>query len=459
MDPCLFLMSKTVFGMTDAIFMVAIVLLLILSAFFSASETAFSSVNTLRVRTLAEEKVKGARRAQYICDHYDMALVCFLVGNNLVNIANTTLCAYMFSRFIVNPTVANILNTVVLTIVILIFGEILPKAYAKHNSEKFVLRFSVAIYAFMKFIHIVALPFYGLQKLVLKSKEVHRITEDEFETIVDTMEDQGVIDSENASIIHGALDISEKTVYDIMVPRVDVVAIPVTSTLDEVKKVFVESQFSRIPVYAEDKDDMLGILNYKDFIVSEYNGEKFDLNKLLTKPLKVTKTMKVDELMRVMQKEKKHIAIVYDEYGGTSGIVTMEDALEEMVGEIYDEHDEAEDAPIIKMSENKFRVDPDVSVEDLFEFLQIEHLPETNYPSVGGIIYELSETLPEKGTVVKVTAVDDVLNEKNDYVSMIADLTFTVEKVEDNRIQKVVLTVERRELSEKEAKEVKDSED
>ena len=459
MDPCLFLMSKTTFGMTDAIFIVAIVLLLILSAFFSASETAFSSVNTLRVRTLAEEKVKGARRAQYICDHYDMALVCFLVGNNLVNIANTTLCAYMFSRFIVNPTVANILNTVVLTIVILIFGEILPKAYAKHNSEKFVLRFSVAIYAFMKFIHIVALPFYGLQKLVLKSKEVHRITEDEFETIVDTMEDQGVIDSENASIIHGALDISEKTVYDIMVPRVDVVAIPVTSTLDEVKKVFVESQFSRIPVYAEDKDDMLGILNHKDLIVSEYKGEKFDLNKLLTKPLKVTKTMKVDELMRVMQKEKKHIAIVYDEYGGTSGIVTMEDALEEMVGEIYDEHDEAEDAPIIKMSENKFRVDPDVSVEDLFEYLKIEHLPETNYPSVGGIIYELSETLPEKGTVVKVTAVDDVLNEKNDYVSMIADLTFTVEKVEDNRIQKVLLEVERKELSEKEAKEVKDSED
>ena len=136
MDPCLFLMSKTFFGMSDAILIVAIVLLLVFSAFFSASETAFSSVNTLRVRTLAEEKVKGARRAQYICDHYDMALVCFLVGNNLVNIANTTLCAYMFSRFIVNPTVANILNTVVLTIVILIFGEILPKAYAKQSSEE-----------------------------------------------------------------------------------------------------------------------------------------------------------------------------------------------------------------------------------------------------------------------------------------------------------------------------------
>ncbi len=452
MDPSSLILAKT-FEMTDALSVVAIVLLLVLSAFFSASETAFSSVNTLHIKTYAEDKVKGARRAQYICDHFDMALVCFLVGNNLVNIANTTICAYMFGKFIFNPTVANILNTVVLTIVILIFGEILPKAYAKHNSEKYVLRFSGAIYAFMKFIYIVAVPFFWLQKLVLKNKEVHKITEDEFETIVDTMEEQGVIESDNASIIHGALDISEKTVYDIFVPRVDMVAIPVTATIDEVKKIFTDSQFSRVPVYAEDKDDILGILNYKDFMMAEYAGQKYDLKKLITKPLKVTKTMKVDELMRVMQKEKKHIAIVYDEYGGTSGLVTMEDALEEMVGEIYDEHDEFEEAPIAELAENKFRVDPDVAVEDLFEYLKIEHLPETTYPSVGGMIYELSETLPEKGTVVKVTAIDDVLNEKNDYVSMIADLTFTVEKVEDNRIQKVLLEVSRREINEKDNKE------
>lgn len=453
MDPWSYLSSKPVFGTTDILSIVGIVLLLILSAFFSASETAFSSVNTLRIKNYAEEKVKGARRAQYICDHYDMALASLLVGNNLVNIANTTICAYMFSKFVLNPTIANLLNTVIMTIVILIFGEILPKAYAKHNSEKFVLKFSGAIYAFMKFIYVVAVPFFALQKLVLKNKEVHKITEDEFETIVDTMEDQGVIDSENASIIHGALDISEKTVYDIFVPRVDMVAIPVTASIDDIKKMFIESQFSRIPVYEEDKDNILGVLNYKDFMIAEYNKEKFDIHKLIKAPLKVTKTMKVDELMRIMQKEKKHMAIVYDEYGGTSGLVTMEDALEEMVGEIYDEHDEAEDAPIIKISDDKFRVDPDIAVEDLFEFLKIEHLPETTYPSVGGIIYELSETLPEKGTVVKITAIDDVLNEKNEYVSMIADLTFTVEKVEDNRIQKVLLEVARREELERDSKE------
>lgn len=442
MDPC-YLLTKNLFGISDALGLVGIIVLLLLSAFFSANETAFSSVNTLHIKTFAEEKVKGARRAQYVIDHYDFALCCFLVGNNLVNIANTTICAYLFSKFVLNPTIANLLNTFVMTIIILIFGEIMPKGYAKHNSEKYVLKFSGVVFVFLKIIYVLALPFYGLQKLVTKNKETYKITEDEFETIVDTMEDQGVIDSDNASIIHGAIDISEKTVYDIMVPRVDMVAIPVSATIDEIEQTFVETQYSRIPVYNEDKDDILGILNYKDLMIAQYSGKEFNIKKLIKEPLKVTKTMKVDELMRVMQKEKKHIAIVYDEYGGTSGLVTMEDALEEMVGEIYDEHDDTEDAPIVELADDKFKVSPDVSIEDLFEYLKIEHLPETNYSSVGGMIYELSESLPEKGTTVKITAIDDVLNEKNEYVSMIADLTFTVEAVEDNRIKKVTLSVKR----------------
>lgn len=444
MYPIQLLSASLSFTATDAVLSVAIILLLCLSAFFSASETAYSSVNILHIKSFAEEKVKGGRRAQYILEHYDFTLVCLLVGNNLVNIANTTICAYLFTKFILNPTVANLVNTVAMTIVILIFGEILPKAYAKHNPEKFVLKSSGIIYVFSKIIYVIAIPFYGLQRLVVKHKEEVKITEDEFETIVDTMETQGIIDSGNADIIHGAIDISEKTVYDIFVPRVDMVAIPLSSSEEDVKKIFIENQFSRIPVYAEDKDNIVGILNYKDFVCAEYSGKKkIDLSKIIMPPLKVSETMKVDELIKTMQKEKKHIAIVLDEYGGTSGIVTMEDALELMVGEIYDEHDDDEEVSIQKISENKFRVNPDISVEDLFEYLKIEHLPETRYPSVGGMIYELSETLPEKGTVVKITAVDDVLNEKNDYVSLIADLTFTVEKVEDNRIKRITLDVER----------------
>ena len=445
MSPCLSLISSKIFGVGDAITILCVVMLIILSAFFSASETAFSSVNTMHIRAYVDEKRKGARRAQYIIDHFDIALVSFLVGNNLVNIANTTLCAYLFSTFIVNPTLSNILNTVIMTIIILIFGEILPKSYAKHNPEKFVLRFSGAIFAFMKVIYIIAVPFFALQKLVLKNKEVNKITEDDLENIVDTMEDQGMLDSENASIIHGALNISEQTVHDILVPRVDMVAIPVDASEKEIKDLFIEYQYSRIPVFDGDKDNIVGVLNFKDFVSLEYQGGKFNLEKIMQEPLKVTKAMKVDELIQAMQKTQKHLAIVIDEFGGTSGLVTMEDALEEMVGEIYDEHDDTEGAAVLKLAEDKYSVSADISVEDLFDELAIEHLPETTYPSVGGMIYELSETVPELGTTVKITAIDDILNEKNEYISMIADLTFVVDEVDDDRIKKLILTIERRE--------------
>lgn len=445
MNPCWSFMSSKTFGVGDAVGIIFIVILIVLSAFFSSSETAFSSVNTMHIRAYVDEKRKGARRAQYVIDHFDMALVSFLVGNNLVNIANTTLCAYLFSKFIANPTLSNILNTVIMTIVILIFGEIMPKSYAKHNPEKFVLKYSGVVFVFLKIIHIVALPFYGLQKLFLKDKEVSKITEDDLENIVDTMEDQGMLNSENASIIHGALNISEQTVHDILVPRVDMVALPIEATEKDVKDTFIEYQYSRLPIYDGDKDNIVGVLNFKDFVNVEYQGKKIDIKQIMQEPLKVTKTMKVDELIQTMQKSQKHLAIVIDEFGGTSGIVTMEDALEEMVGEIYDEHDDTEDAPVLKLAEDKYRVNADISVEDLFEYLEIEHLPETTYPSVAGMIYELAESVPEKGTTVKITAVDDVLNEKNEYISMIADLTFVVDEVEDNRIKKVILTIARRE--------------
>lgn len=444
MNPCYSLLLSKPFEVSDAIAIFFVVILIILSAFFSATETAFSSVNTLHIRTYVDEKRKGARRAQYVIDHFDRALVGFLVGNNLVNIANTTICAYMFSKFVTNPTLANIFNTFIMTIVILIFGEILPKSYAKHNPEKFVLKFSGAVFVFLKIIHIISLPFFALQKLVLKGGEVEKITEDDFENIVDTMETQGVIDSENASIIHGALTISEKTVRDILVPRVDMIAISIESTEQEIKDTFIEYQYSRIPVYEGDKDNIVGVLNFKDFVSCEYKNRKFDLKKIMIEPLKVTNAMKVDELIQTMQKSQRHLAIVIDEFGGTSGLVTMEDALEEMVGEIYDEHDDTEEEPIKKISDDVYRLVADITVEDLFEYLEIEHLPETAYPSVGGMIYELADGVPEKGTTVKITTVDDVLNEKNEYVSMIADLTFVVEEVEDDRIKKINLTVERR---------------
>ena len=404
----------------------------------------------IRIKNYAEEKKKGARRALYIMEHYDKTLSTILVGNNFVNIASTTICAYIFGKFILNPTLANVLNTVVMTIIILIFGEILPKSIAKANPEKHALKFSGILFFLMKVLTPITFFFGLMQRAATRKSKTNEptVTEDELESIIDTMEEEGVLDSDNANLIQGVLDMGERTVYDIMTPRVDMIAIDKTATFDEVKAVFEESQFSRIPVYFEDKDTIIGLLNQKDFMIQMLKNKEFNLSEIMTKPLFVTEPMKVDDLIRKMQKEKKHLAIVLDEYGGTSGLVTMEDALEEMVGEIYDEHDEVETSPIVKNGENAFKVDPEITIEDLFEYLEIEHLPESDYSSVGGMLYEMSESLPVVGQTFELKAIDDILDEHNDYIQKVANLKFTITEVEDRRIKSVNLVVDREEKKE-----------
>jgi len=445
------------FSVPDALSILGVVLLLAFSAFFSASETAFSKANLIRLKNYADEKKKGARRAVYISEHFDKTLSTILVGNNLVNIASTTICAYLFSKFIINPTLSNLLNTVVMTIIILIFGEILPKSIAKNNPEGFALKVSGILYFLMKVLTPFTCVFGLMQKAVNKKQNVDvnpTVTEDELESIIDTMTEEGVIDSEEADLLQGALDLSSRTVYDIMTPRVDMIAISVESDLENVKNTYVEYQFSRLPVYENDKDNIVGILNQKDFMTKVLKNESINIKEVMIEPTFVTETMKVDELIRTMQKEKKHLAIVLDEYGGTSGLVTMEDALEEMVGEIYDEHDEqVVQEPIVKISDTEYVVDPDVNIEDLYDELEIEHLPETSYSSVGGMLYELSESVPELNQEFKVTAIDDILNEHNDYVQTITTLYFTITKMEDRRITEIKLLIERQSEDDGENKE------
>lgn len=435
------------FKWTDALAIVGVVILIMFSAFFSASETAFTKANMLRLRSYADEKKKGARRAIYICEHSDKALSTILVGNNLVNIASTTICAYLFSKFIVNPTLSNLMNTVIMTIIILTFGEILPKSISKADPDKIAMKFSGILYFLMKVLTPISFVFGGLQKLVTRKNknDAPTVTEDELESIIDTMNEEGVIDNDEADILQGAIDIKTKTVGDIMTPRVDIVAISIDDSLETVKDLFIEHQFSRMPVYENDKDNIVGILNQKDFMIKYLKNEKIVISDIMTEPSFVTETMKVDDVIRLMQKEKKHLAIVLDEYGGTSGIVSMEDAIEEVVGEIYDEHDDEEPTKslITKVGENKYILDPEMSVEDLYDYLEIEHLPEGNYASVGTMLYELSEKLPTVGEKFTIKAIDDVLNEHNDYVQIVTTLTFTITKMDERRIDELSLEVER----------------
>lgn len=396
------------------------------------------------MRTLADDNVRGARSAMQVLENFNKALTTLLVGNNLVNIANTTICAYLFSIYIQNPTLANILNTVIMTIVILIFGEITPKCLAKRNAEKLALATGGIILFLNKLLIPITYPFSLLQKAFIRTKneETPTVTENELESIIDTMEQEGVIDSQDADLFQGVLDVNEKCAYDIMTPRVDVVAIPITESVENIKNIFISTMYSRIPVYTKDIDHIVGILNQKDFFASILQNDHKSVRKLMQHPLFVNENMKVDKIIQTMQKTQKHQAVVLDEYGGTSGIVCLEDAIEEMVGEIYDEHDEEENCDDVKAIDNSTMiVDGEIDLDTLFEKLEIEHLPETDYTNLSGFLYELTETVPYTNQVVKYNTIDERLNDDGEYISVPVELEFTILKVEDRRIKTVQVKV------------------
>lgn len=440
------LLLKVQFSPVDAILIVAVIFLIICSAFFSASETVFSTANLIRIKNNADDKVKGARKALWILEHYDKALSTILVCNNLVNIANTTICTILFGKFILNPTLANVLNTIIVTIVILICGEITPKNMAKSNADKWALKFAGILFFLIKVLTPITYPFYALQKAMLKkmkNEDNPTVTEDELGSIIDTMEEEGVLDSEDADLFQGVMDLDTQSVYDIMTPRVDVVGVDIEDDISELEKTFIESGFSRIPVYKADKDHIIGIVHQKDYFKKIVEKEKISIKDIMTEPIYVAENMKANDLIRLMQSEKKHMAVVIDEHGGTSGIVTFEDAVEEMLGDIYDEHDDdVVDSYIVKTGNNQYDVNPDIDLEELFDYLEIEHMPETEYTSLGGYLYSLSENLPEINQELDVVTVDEQLNDHADVVKKTVKLRFIITAVEDRSIEKVKLIVE-----------------
>jgi len=430
----------------NVILLILMIFLLAASAFFSSTETAFSSVNLIRLRNYMEEKKKGAKKAVYIAEKFDVTLTTILIGNNFVNISATTIGAFILGKTIMNPTVANVVNTVLMTIIVLIFGEILPKTYGKENPEKAALRFSGAMYAIIKILWPVSWLFIKLNNSIKKNKkeagENPYVTEAELESIIDVMEDEGVIEEEDADLIQNAINLNDRTVFDIMTPRVDVIAIDINDSVETIKNLFFEHQFSRMPVYRDDKDHMIGILSERDFFTAILKNETVDLSKIISEPYYVSKKTKVNDLIKDMQKTKKHLAIVSDEYGGTSGIVTMEDALEELVGEIYDEYDEVADLIISQIDDNHYSLSANMELEELFEKLKLGETPISNYSTVGGFVYELCEDLPIEGKVIHYTSMYEEIDLENP-VEIKYDLEFTVKKVENRRIRSVELKITR----------------
>lgn len=371
------------------------VLCIILSALFSATETAYNSVNKIKMISLAENGNKKAAAVLDIVEKYDKFLTTVLVGNNIVNILLASLATLFFVGRMgddYGPTVA----TVVTTVIVLIFGEITPKSLAKEFPEKFAM----FVFPFVKFLMFIFAPlcfifsaWTNLLSKINKNEEEDTITDDELLTIVKEAENEGGLDKHESELIQNAIAFDDRQALDILTPRVDVVAIPVDAEEEEITRLFSESGYSRLPVYEGSLDNIVGVVHQKDF--HEGTDEGKTLSEIYKKPVFVTPTLKISNLLRELQKEKSHIAVVVDEYGGTAGIVTMEDILEELVGEIWDEHDEIVEE-VTEVSENIYLLQGTVLLDEMCDLVKIK-CEESEADTISGWIMEQLGHIPSEG--------------------------------------------------------------
>ena len=423
-----------------------IVILLAVSAFFSMSETVFSSVNVIRLKTFIENSRKGSKKALWITEHFDITLSTILVGNNLANIALATVSVGVFTKiFVDEPTLINVTNTLVMTTLILIFGEIIPKSFGKNNSEYVALRISGILYWIIRIGKPFTWVFLKIKEWIVKdTKSKVSVTGDELETIIDTMEEEGSIDEDEAEMLQSVLDLNEKKIYEIMTPRVDMIAVDIEDTIEEIKEVFFEHSLSRLPVYEENRDNVIGVLYERDFYKKIIQQEEMNIRELMKEPFYVSTSMRVDTFIETLQRENLHIAIVSDEYGGTSGIVTMEDALEELVGEIYDEHDKIEDEFIQPLKENKYGINAEIDLEDLFDDLELGKPPKSHYSSLSGWLHDKIEDIPKVDD--SYSYIQEIINYNHDEEEPRRILLkFVVKAIKDRRINYVHLTIEENE--------------
>lgn len=377
----------------DSIIQIIILAILILcSAYFSATETAFSSMNRIRMKTMAESN-KRAALALKLSDNYDKLLSTILVGNNLVNIGATALATTLFVRYFHDAGAT--LSTIVMTVAVLIFGEVSPKSLAKDSPERFAM-FSAPMMRVLMFILTPINAFFsGWKKMlsrIFKSPEDPGITEEELLTLVDEAESEGGIDANEGELLRSAIEFYDIDAADILIPRVDVEAVDIEDSREDIRKVFTESGFSRLPVYRDSIDNIVGILNQKNFY--DPRNENKTLEEIITTPLFVTPGIKTFQLFSLLQKSRSHMAVVVDEYGGTEGIVTLEDILEELVGEIWDEHDEVVEE-IVTIGDNEYKALCTADLEDLFELLGIDEEPE--FPTVSGWVINHFGRIPDTG--------------------------------------------------------------
>ncbi len=369
---------------------------LILSAYFSATETAFSSLNKTKLKTLAEKGDKKAAKTLDVSEKYDNLLSTILIGNNIVNIALASLSTLLFVNILKNQDIGATVSTVVSTIIVLVFGEITPKSIAKDMPEKFaifstpLIRLLMALFAPLNFIFSM---WKKLVSLFVKSDEENKMSQDELLMFVEEVQQEGSIDEEEGELLRNAIEFGERTAEDVLTHRVDIEAVPIETDKMEVAKMFTQTRFSRLPVYEENIDNIIGVIHQKDLYEDGKITDK-PLKEIISEPAFIQRSGKIDDLLKQLQISKAHMAVVLDEYGGTYGIVTMEDILEELVGDIWDEHDEVVE-DFKELDTDTYLVDGAVAVEDFCDFFGVEL--ETESVSLGGWIMEQMDEIPEQG--------------------------------------------------------------
>lgn len=365
---------------------VIIIMLLVLSALFSSCETAFSSVNKIRLKNYAAKGDKRAEKALKIANKFEDALTAILIGNNIVNILSTSISTVLFTQILGPGGVGA--ATVVMTVLVLVFGEITPKSFAKNHAEQCALMFAEPLSAFMIVLKPVVMVFKVIQKLFKPKTEQPSVTEDELKYIIDEIEEQGVLEEQESDLVRSALEFDEITVDEILIPRVNVIAIEKNTPFNEIKEKFLTDMYSRLPVYEKNIDNIIGVITNKSFF-RLMNENKENISDIIQEIIHISDLKLISEALKEMQKSKMHMAVVMDQYGGTKGIITLEDIIEELVGEIYDENDEII-AHFVKTGDNEYEVSGELSVSDMLENLDMpEDKIECSGNSVGGWIMEL----------------------------------------------------------------------
>lgn len=380
--------------------LITMIILVICSAFFSSAETAFSSLNKVKLKSMElSGKEKKIEKTLKLAENYDMVLSTILIGNNIVNIASTSIATLFFTGLLGdNSDLGATVSTIVMTIVVLIFGEITPKTIAKEKAEKYALLISPIVKWFVIVFYPLNLLFRGW-KLILNKLfgfgNADTVTEEELKTYVDEAHTGGEIDENESELIRSSIEFDDLYVSDILTPRVDVEAVEKYWKLDDIEKIFTESRYSRLPVYIGDIDHIVGLIHFHDFM--DIRKRKLKSLRTILKPVPtISPDTKISKLLRILQKSKTHLAVVVDEFGGTEGIVTLEDIIEELVGEIWDEHDEVQ-IDIEQISETEFIVDGSASIDKLLEYFDLPEDENSDVTTVNGWVMENTYKIPEVG--------------------------------------------------------------